>query len=201
MASNLFCIVEPISINFFFCKLKSSFYWGYSLGQIPAARCIQYTGAKCLFLASVLIPSILSLLVPVACRHSVAAACIVRMLIGFFESASFPAVYYFLPVWIPPQEKTLLIPFVFSGIYFGEMIGFYVSGALVNSSMVLNGTEYGNWPCLFYIFGIVGVLWSPIWAYMAFECPERHPYISASEKQLILLGMYTDHKLNVFYSC
>ena len=161
------------------------------MGQIPAARCIQYTGAKVLFLASVLIPSILSLFVPIACRHSVSSACIVRMLIGLLESASFPAVYYFLPVWIPPQEKTLLIPFVFSGIYFGEMIGFYVSGVLVNSSIVLNGTDYGNWPSLFYIFGVIGVLWSPVWAFAAFESPERHPFISSEEKQLILLGTLT----------
>eukprot|EP01037_Dinobryon_pediforme_P037254 gene37254-44629_t len=71
-------------------------------------------------------------------------------------------------------------------MYFGEMVGFFFSGLLVNSRIVLDGTNFGNWPCLFYIFGLLGLFWSPIWAYRAYECPESHPFISISEKEFII---------------
>eukprot|EP01035_Chromulina_nebulosa_P022315 gene22315-28899_t len=48
----------------------SSFYWGYALGQIPASIYTQLYGAKWLFGFSILIPSILTLLVPIASTTS-----------------------------------------------------------------------------------------------------------------------------------
>ena len=65
-------------------------------------------GAKWLFGLSILIPSVLTLLVPAACRDSFPAALAIRALIGLCESASFPAIYHFLPVWIPLTEKTIM---------------------------------------------------------------------------------------------
>jgi sugar phosphate permease len=79
----------------------SAFYWGYTLGQIPASYYAQAYGCKTLFGLSILIPSVLTILVPFACRYHYALALVVRMTIGFFESASFPAIYHFFPHWIP----------------------------------------------------------------------------------------------------
>lgn len=57
---------------------------------------------------SVLIPSALTLLVPAACKQSFGLALFVRAIIGFFESASFPAVFHFFPIWIPLKGKRCL---------------------------------------------------------------------------------------------
>jgi len=100
----------------------SSFYWGYTIGQIPSNLLTQRYGGKWLFGLSVFIPSILTLFVPLACKFSFSLSLLVRVLIGFFESATFPSVFYFLPIWIPNSEKTLLIPFIFSGMYLGMKI-------------------------------------------------------------------------------
>eukprot|EP01031_Cornospumella_fuschlensis_P048333 gene48333-59192_t len=88
----------------------SSFYWGYALGQIPSSRFVQMYGAKWIFGLSILVPSILTLFVPLACRGSFGLALFIRALIGLCESASFPAVFHFFPIWIPIKEKTLMIP-------------------------------------------------------------------------------------------
>lgn len=166
----------------------SSFYWGYALGQIPASRFALMFGAKWLFGLSVLIPSLLTVLVPVACKSSFSAALVIRALIGFCESASFPAIYHFLPIWIPLSEKTSMITTVMSGMYIGEILGFSLSGYLGSSSLKLGDTDVGGWPCIFYVFGLLGIIWFPLWAAFAYESPTVHPYISPEEKKLLREG-------------
>ena len=172
-----------------FCTLfQSAFYWGYTIGQIPASRFCQLYGAKWIFGLSVLIPSALTLLVPVACRSSYGMALFIRVIIGFFESATFPAVFHFFPIWVPLSEKTFMIPFIVSGMYMGEIIGFSLSGALAGSTMMVNGEDWGGWPSIFYVFGACGLIWFPFWAYAAHESPAVHPYITKEEVLLINRG-------------
>lgn len=166
----------------------SAFYWGYAIGQLPASRLGQYYGAKWLFGLSVLIPSILSLLVPVASRSSFGMALFIRVLIGFFESAGFPSAFHFFPTWLPLAEKTFLIPFIVSGTFVGMILGFSISGVLANCSLMISGEDWGGWPSIFYVFGILGLLWFPIWAYAAYESPEMHPSITAEEILLLNHG-------------
>ena len=128
-------------------------------------------------------------MVPMACNHSFAAALTIRVLIGFFESATFPALFYFFPVWVPLAEKTFMIPFIVSGMYVGEIIGFSLSGALAGSSIYIGGDFYGGWPSIFYVFGLSGILWFPLWIYAAHESPAVHPYITQEEVLLINRGI------------
>ena len=127
-------------------------------------------------------------MVPMACNHSFAAALTIRVLIGFFESASFPAIYHFFPIWVPTSEKTFMIPFIISGIYLGEIVGFSFSGILAESEIYINGQFYGGWPSIFYVFGLSGILWFPLWCYAAYESPAVHPYISEEELQYMRSG-------------
>lgn len=116
-------------------------------------------------------------------------------MIGFFESASFPACYHFFPIWIPAAEKTLMIPAIASGMYLGEIIGFSLSGVFVDWPLHINGQYWGGWQLVFYVFGMAGILWFPYWAWFAYESPERHPYITSDEKELIKAGKgYTSLK-------
>ena len=116
---------------------------------------------------------------------------IVRLLIGICESATFPAVFYFFPIWVPLAEKTFMIPFIVSGMYVGEIIGFSLSGALAESSIYINGQFYGGWPSIFYVFGFIGLAWFPLWCYAAYESPHVHPYITHAEILFINQGNQT----------
>eukprot|EP01034_Spumella_vulgaris_P021316 gene21316-27346_t len=168
----------------------SSFYWGYALGQIPGSRLAQQYGAKWIFGFSVLIPSFLTLFVPMAARDSLFSTLVIRMMIGFFESATFPCVYHYIPIWIPIDEKTFMIPAVLSGMYLGEIIGFSLSGVLVGSDITIGDKFYGGWPSVFYVFGLVGLVWFPFWAYLAYESPEKHPTITKEELLLLRKGKH-----------
>lgn len=127
-------------------------------------------------------------MVPMACNHSFGAALFIRVLIGFFESANFPAIYHFFPIWVPNNEKTFMIPFIVCGIYLGEIVGFSFSGILAESEIYINGEFYGGWPSIFYVFGLAGLLWFPLWIVAAYESPSVHPYISAEELQFMREG-------------
>lgn len=95
----------------------SSFYWGYAIGQVPSSFLAKAYGAKWIFGISVVVPSVLSALVPFCARTSFPMTLAVRCVLGLFESASFPAIFHFLPLWIPIKEKTFLISVICSGMY------------------------------------------------------------------------------------
>jgi len=167
----------------------SAFYWGYALGQIPASRLAAIYGAKVLYGLSVLIPSIITLLVPAACRTSFGWALFSRAILGLFESASFPCIFHFLPAWVPLNEKPLLVSVILSGLYLGEIIGFACSGYLTTTPQTdLGAFSVGGWDTVFYVFGVVGILWYPLWVLCAYERPEDHPGISAEELAYINKG-------------
>jgi len=123
-----------------------------------------------------------------ACRHSLGLALFIRCIIGLTESASFPAVYHFFPLWVPIEEKTFMIPFIGSGMYMGEIIGFSLSGVLVGTDIRLGDYYYGGWQSVFYIFGLAGILWFPFWVFRVYESPDAHPYMSKEEVLLIKKG-------------
>lgn len=166
-------------------SVLSAFYVGYACGQIPAARWAQVYGARRMFGLSILIPSILTLLVPLACKQSFVFALLIRSILGLFESSCFPAVYSFFPKWIPLKEKTIMVATTMSGIYLGEIIGFSFSGYLIQSNVMIGGVDFGGWSSVFYFFGMVGVLWYPLWCWLAYEDPNSHPYITPEEIALI----------------
>lgn len=76
-----------------------------------------------------------------------------------------------------------------SGMYLGEIIGFSLSGVMVDMEMNIGGFDLGGWPSVFYIFGFVGVLWFPFWALRAYDTPGSHPYITKEELAYIMKGI------------
>ena len=171
-------------------SVLSSFYWGYALGQIPSSFLMMRGTFSPMwtFGLAILIPSILTMLVPVCARYSYEMALAIRMAIGFVESATFPACYQFYVVWIPPQIKTYMIAVMLSGTYVGEIIGFSLSGVLVENTIMIGQIDIGHWPSVFYIFGMLGVIWFPVWCIYAYESPEVHPAITQEELQFIRGG-------------
>lgn len=129
-----------------------------------------------------------TLFVPVAAKTSFGLTLFIRCLVGLCESASFPAVFHFFPIWIPVEEKTFMIPAIISGMYMGEIFGFSLSGILTKSTLTIGGVLIGGWPSVFYIFGFLGVIWFPYWAIMAYESPDRHPHVTNEELALIQRG-------------
>lgn len=168
----------------------SAFYWGYAAGQIYAAEVVHYFGAKNTFGFSILLSGIVTLFVPVASEASYGLTLFIRCLVGLCESAIFPSVYQFIPVWIPLEEKTLMVPFIYSGSYIGNIIGFSVSGLLLGVDILISNKQYGRWHAAFYIFSLLSFAWFPLWMYASYETPEDHPKMTKAELLLINEGKH-----------
>ena len=76
-----------------------------------------------MFGISVLFPAILSLIIPRVAARSVNSVITVRAFMGLFSAACFPSSFHFFPFWVPPEEKTVLIPLFYLGMYLGEILG------------------------------------------------------------------------------
>ena len=163
----------------------SAFFWGYSFGQIPASLLAEKLGSKTTFGFAILVPCVLTLLVPLAAKTSFSSILAIRALIGLSQAATFPSIYHFYPRWVPKAEKTKMISFSHSGMYFGEIVGFGLSGALINADFYDGEGHYKGWEVVFFVFGLIGILWFPIFWWRVYDTPEEHPYITNEEVALI----------------
>lgn len=166
----------------------SSFYWGYAAGQLPSGWLIQEHGAKQLLGISVFMPALLTLLIPAVSQASFGGLLVLCTLRGLFASGTFPSCYYFFSNWIPKAEKTKMVTTVMGGMYLGQVTALSVSDYIEDIDIEIAGTSVHGSSCIFYLFGLLGVAWYPIWQYYAYEYPEDHPDASSDELTLINYG-------------
>ena len=78
---------------------------------------------------------------------------------------------------------------VYSGAYAGTIIVYAISGKLVEDHVM------GGWPSIFYIFGILGVVWFVLWIAMARDSPWTDKGISI---QVSFFQLEIQFNLNFF---
>lgn len=128
-----------------------SFYVGYMITHIPGGRLAERYGGKWILGGSILFAAFLTLLTPSIVRHSgPGALVVVRMLIGFCEGPTFPAVCALLAQWVPENERGLLASCVLSAGEIGITFMHLVSGLSLGDQ---------DWAIAFYVVGTGAVLW------------------------------------------
>ncbi len=74
----------------------------------------------------------------------------------------------------------MLAGFANSGSWVGNILGLPLAGYLC-----INGFN-GGWPSIFYIFGVLCLVWSVSFFFICSDTPENHKFISDAEKNYIL---------------
>lgn len=160
-----------------------SFFYGYVLTQIPGGRLAETLGGKLIYGIGVLLTAIFTLLTPYAAHHSLPVLIIVRIFEGMAEGVTYPSMTSMLAKWVPKTEQSRFAATVYNGANFGTIVSIPLSGYLCSLDFM------GGWPLSFYIFGVLGVVWSFFWFYFVFDTPESHPRISIEER------LYIEHSL------
>ncbi|XP_064087532.1 putative inorganic phosphate cotransporter isoform X2 [Macrobrachium nipponense] len=155
------------------------FFYGYMVGNLLGGLVCQVLGGRVMLGISTLSSSILSLLSPVCARTSTALFVGLRIVSGILQGPTFPAVCSLMAAWIPPKDKASFTSIVFVGDHFGIVISMALGGLMSGSDFL------GGWPSVFYVFGIVGLLWSLAWFVLIRDQPEDHPWISSKELSYI----------------
>jgi MFS family permease len=150
--------------------ILSSFFWGYTLLQIPGGWLADRFGGKRVLSAGVLWWSVFTMLTPAA--RSMGGMTAVRALMGIGEGVNFPSIQSLTSKWIPAGERSRVTGFTLSGVSVGNIIAFPLAAWIM--------TDFG-WQYVFYVFGLFGIMWLVWWQRVASDRPEDHPGISPDE--------------------
>lgn len=168
--------------------ILSSFFYGYILTQVIGGWLACKYGGKNLFGAGVGVTALFTLLTPCLARTSVYLLVVGRVIEGLFEGVTFPAMYGVWSKWSPPEERSRLVAISYSGCYFGTVAALPLCGALA---------ERLGWPSIFYVFGVIGGIWTIVWLLMISETPNSDKYISEPEKEYIEDSLGTTVKIRL----
>jgi len=148
---------------------------GYAFGQLPAGVIITRTGGRVALAVLSLCWSLMTILTPVAAA-SRWLFFVVRILLGIFEAGNSPGQATFNAQWLPAREYARGQAISFAGTQAGQLLAFpLVSWLLVRFT----------WPAVFYVLGVLGLVWTIGWLAATTDRPEDHPRISAEELALI----------------
>ncbi|GFO12045.1 vesicular glutamate transporter 3 [Plakobranchus ocellatus] len=97
--------------------LLSAYFYGYLVLQVPGGWLAGKYGATRVISFSMALSALCTVLLPVAARNSIVAFYALRVLIGLFTGAIFPAFQSLWGRWAPTEERTKLAGFSYSGEY------------------------------------------------------------------------------------
>ncbi|XP_055689170.1 sialin-like [Lutzomyia longipalpis] len=168
----------------------SSFFYGYILTQLIGGYLGSKFGGHYVFASGIGVTAILTLVTPVAAKHSLGMLLAVRIIEGVFEGVTFPCIHAVWARWAPVYERSRMATLGFAGNYAGTVVAMPLSGVLAVSL---------GWESVFYFFGSLGVVWAVAWLIIVKAGPEDDPFISEEEKTYILksIGQNEDEKKSI----
>lgn len=158
--------------------ILSAFYFGYVITHLPGGVLAERYGGKQVCGLGLLLCGLLTLLSPVCARQSWQSLAFLRFLEGFTEGVMFPALNALIAHWSPLKERGRIGSVIFAG----NQIGIVVSN--VTTGLILKYSK-GNWPIVFYFFGILCIIWYIFWHLLVYSTPKVHPFISDEEMNYI----------------
>ncbi len=163
--------LSPVQMGYVF----SAFGWAYVVGQIPGGWLLDRFGSKAVYFASIFIWSLFTLLQGavglLAATAALYALFLLRFLVGFGESPSFPANARIVAAWFPANERGTASAIFNSAQYFATVVFAPIMGWI---------TTVMGWPYVFYFMGLIGILVSVVCLKVIYS-PDQHPRITPSE--------------------
>ncbi|PSN34790.1 hypothetical protein C0J52_06210 [Blattella germanica] len=152
-----------------------SFFWCFCITQVPGGMLAQRYGTKLVYGLSNGVPCFLSFLIPFCARLDYRALVVLRGLQGFVAGASWPSMHHLASSWIPPNERSKFVT-AYMGSSVGAAITYPLCGMLIN---------WFDWPAVYHVTGIIGIIWFIAWWLLVYDSPAQHPRISEKEKSEI----------------
>jgi sugar phosphate permease len=186
---NISTAAPQISKEFGFDKVTmgvifSAFVWAYAIFQVPGGWLSDRFGARGVLTGVVTYWSIMT--AATAAAFSGVSFIAVRFLFGVGEAGAFPGATRAMQLWYPRRERGLVQGVTHSASRLGA--------AIAPPIVVLIMSAFG-WRSVFYICGVVGLLWSVWWALTYRNLPEDHALVNKTELETIR-GRAADGTIN-----
>ncbi|XP_044011343.1 sialin-like [Aphidius gifuensis] len=156
--------------------IMSSFFYGYICTQILGGYLSARIGGKKVFGLGIASTAFLTIFTPPLTRLSVYLLIAMRIIEGIFEGVTYPCIHSIWANWAPDLERSKLATLAFSGSFVGTVFAMPVSGIMA---------ENLGWPSVFYVFGLIGLIWFGLWWYFVTDRPEDDPWITQAELDYI----------------
>jgi sugar phosphate permease len=185
---NISTVAPVISKEFGFDKVTmgiifSAFVWSYALFQVPGGWLGDRFGPRRVLTVIVTYWSIMTAITVAA--SGALSFTIVRFLFGIGEAGAFPVATRAMQMWYPRQERGFVQGITHSASRFGA--------AIAPPIVVLIMTQLG-WQSVFYICGVIGIIWAFLWYFSYRNMPEEHHLVNQAELAHI---RGTDEKGNI----
>ncbi|KAG8326865.1 putative inorganic phosphate cotransporter [Homalodisca vitripennis] len=154
-----------------------SLYIGYILAHLPAGIIADIIGGKQVFGGGILVSAFVSLGTPPLARLSPYAVMGGRIVQGFGQGCMFPSTSALVAKWAPPNERSTMTGIVQTGVMFGNAISYATSGFILGA--------FPTWEPIFYIVGIIALMWCLGWYPLCYSAPANHPFVTEKEKTMI----------------
>ncbi|CAH1790135.1 unnamed protein product [Owenia fusiformis] len=172
----------------------SCYYIGYILTQIVGGFFATKLGTKKIFAVAMSIAGLTTVLIPPLTRlggprmGSAAIIITLRTIQGLAMGVTFPANVAHWSKWSPVFERTKLVIISSQGSTVGALVASILTGILCAAL---------GWDSIFYVFGILCILWLFLWMFHGYDSPRDHPRISEAEREFIedSIGQYDPKEL------
>ncbi|CAG8814640.1 13285_t:CDS:2, partial [Gigaspora margarita] len=158
--------------------ILSSFYFGYFASQIIGGVLADKFGGRRVLGVAAATWTLFTLLTPISARINIHCLILCRICLGIGEGACFPSILSLISKWFPPEEQSRAVSTIFVSIFIGMAIAMPISNML--------GSSQFGWASIFWVFAIVGFIWSVIWHFYGISDPRDYSGISKEELNWIL---------------
>ena len=147
----------------------------YAVGKFASGKLYDSIGTRLGFTVSIIVWSVASAFHAFA--SGIISLSIVRGMLGIGESGNWPGAVKSNGEWFPVKERAIAQGIFNAGASIGNVIAPFV--------IVFLYTQFG-WQTTYIILGLVGMLWVIPWLFLNKSTPEKHPWVTEEERELIL---------------
>ena len=147
----------------------------YAVGKFLSGKLYDTIGTRLGFVVSIIVWSLASAFHAFA--RGLISLSIVRGLLGLGEAGNWPGAVKSNGEWFPVKERAIAQGIFNSGASIGNVIAPFV--------IVFLYARFG-WKTTYIILGAVGLLWVIPWLFLNKSTPEKHPWVTQEERDLIL---------------
>lgn len=147
----------------------------YAVGKFASGKLYDKIGTRLGFTVSIIIWSLASAFHAFA--RGIVTLSIFRGLLGLGEAGNWPGAVKSNGEWFPIKERATAQGIFNAGASIGNVIAPFV--------IVFLYTRFG-WKTTYIILGAVGMLWVIPWLFLNKSTPEKHPWVTQEERDLIV---------------
>ena len=147
----------------------------YALGKFASGKLYDKIGTRLGFTVSIIVWSLASAFHAFA--RGLITLSLFRGLLGLGEAGNWPGAVKSNGEWFPVKERAIAQGIFNSGASIGNVIAPFV--------IVFLYAQFG-WKMTYIILGVVGLIWVIPWLFLNKSTPEKHPWITEEERNLIL---------------